>query len=60
MNNTYQYSTVENRPIACNFCGAFVQGHITEKKDPKTNQVVKECRWACGRCGNLSKIGNVK
>jgi len=60
MNNTPQYQTLENRPIACNFCGATVQGRITEKKNPKTQEVVKECRWTCSRCNNLSKIGNVK
>jgi ribosomal protein S27AE len=60
MNNIPQYQTVENRPVACSFCGANVQGRITEKTDPRTKQIVKECRWACGRCGNLSKIGNVK
>jgi hypothetical protein len=60
MNNTPKYQTLENRPIACNFCGAHVQGRITEKKDPKTNEIIKECRWTCGRCNNLSRIGNVK
>lgn len=60
MNNTPQYQTLENRPIACTFCGAHVQGKITEKKNPKNNEIVKECRWTCGRCNNLSRIGNVK
>jgi hypothetical protein len=60
MNNTPQYQTLENRPIACSFCGANVQGRITEKTDPKTKQIVKECRWTCGRCNNLSRIGNIK
>jgi hypothetical protein len=60
MNNISQYAQVENRPIACNFCGALVQGRISEKLDPKTNETTKECRWVCGRCNNLSKIGNVK
>lgn len=55
-----QYAQVENRPIGCTFCGAMIQGRVSEKKDPKTNEIVKECRWVCGRCGNLSKIGNVK
>lgn len=58
-NNIPQYQTVENRPIGCMFCGAQVYGKITEKVDPRTNETVKECRWQCGRCGNLSKIGNV-
>jgi hypothetical protein len=60
MNNIPQYQTLENRPIACSFCGASVQGRVTEKTDPKTKQIVKECRWTCGRCNNLSRIGNVK
>jgi hypothetical protein len=60
MNNNAQYQSVENRPIGCTFCGAQVQGRISEKKDPRTKQLVKECRWVCGRCGNLSKVGNVK
>jgi hypothetical protein len=60
MNNTPQYQTLENRPIACSFCGANVQGRITEKTDPKTKQIVKECRWTCGRCNNLSRIGNIR
>ena len=59
MNNTPQYQNVENRPIGCTFCGAHVQGRINEKVNPKTKQVVKECRWVCSRCGNVVKIGNV-
>jgi hypothetical protein len=59
MNNIPQYQAVENRPIGCMFCGAQVYGKITEKVDPRTKETVKECRWQCGRCGNLSKIGNV-
>jgi hypothetical protein len=60
MNNNPQYQTLDNRPIACNFCGAAVQGRVTEKVDPRNNERVKECRWICSRCGNLSKIGNVR
>jgi hypothetical protein len=59
MNNTPQYQTVENRPISCTFCGAQVHGKVNERVDQRTKQVVKECRWACGRCGNIVKIGNV-
>lgn len=59
-NQIPQYQTLQNRPIGCNFCGAQIQGRVTERKDPKTQNVIKECRWSCGRCGNLSKIGNVK
>lgn len=59
MNNNPQYQNVENRPIGCTFCGAHVHGKINENKNPKTKQIVKECRWTCSRCGNLVKIGNV-
>ncbi len=52
--------TVENRPIACHFCGASIHGKITEKTNPQDKQVVKECKWVCARCGNLSKVGVVK
>ena len=60
MNNTPQYQTLENRAIACTFCGASVQGKITPKQDPKTKETVNECRWICSRCNNLVRIGNVK
>jgi hypothetical protein len=60
MNNIPQYQSVDNRPIGCMYCGAHVQGKVTEKKDPRTKETIKECRWQCPRCGNLSKIGNVK
>jgi C4-type Zn-finger protein len=60
MNNIPQYMSVENRPVACNFCGAAVHGKITEKRTPQDKEVVKECRWVCSRCGNLTKIGVVK
>ena len=60
MNSNPQYQTLENRPIACTFCNANVQGRITEKTDPTTKQIVKECRWICSRCGQLSRIGNIK
>lgn len=60
MNNKPHYLTVENRPIPCSFCGASVQGRITEKNDPSSKELVKECRWVCSRCNNLVKIGVVK
>jgi hypothetical protein len=60
MNNNTHYMTVENRPIACHFCGASIHGKITEKTNPQDKQVVKECKWVCARCGNLSKVGVVK
>jgi hypothetical protein len=59
MNNTPQYPTVENRPIGCNFCGAQVHGRVNQVTNPQTKKVTSECRWTCGRCGNLVKIGNV-
>jgi hypothetical protein len=60
MNNKPQYLTVENRPVPCSFCGASVNGRITPKQESSSKEVVKECRWVCGRCGNLVKIGVVK
>jgi hypothetical protein len=59
MNNIPQYQTVENRPIECMFCGAQVYGKVTQTADQRTKETIKECRWQCGRCGNLSKIGKV-
>lgn len=59
MNNISQYQNVTNRAIGCTFCGAQVNGRVNERLNPKTKQVIKECRWACSRCGNLVKIGNV-
>jgi hypothetical protein len=60
MNNKTEYQSVNNRPIGCHFCGAQVQGRVTESKDPKTNQLSQDCRWVCGRCGNLVKVGKIK
>jgi hypothetical protein len=55
-----QYLTVENRPIACSFCGATVNGKVTERMDYNSKETVKECRWTCPRCSNLVKVGVVK
>jgi radical SAM superfamily enzyme YgiQ (UPF0313 family) len=60
MNNRPQYLTVENKPIACSFCGASVHGKITEQKSYSSKEIIKECRWVCARCGNLVKVGIVK
>jgi len=60
MSNIPQYQTLENRPISCTFCGATVHGRINERIDPSTKQVVKECKWICGRCNNMVRIGNVQ
>jgi hypothetical protein len=57
MKNNPQYQLVENKPISCTFCGASVMGRIVESKDPRSKQVIKECKWICSRCGNLSKVG---
>jgi hypothetical protein len=58
--SNYQYQVLENKPIGCTFCGAHVQGKVTPKVDSKTKETINECRWICSRCGNLSKVGNVK
>ena len=58
-NNTPTYQQVNNRPIGCHFCGAQVHGRILETTNPNTKETVKECRWVCGRCGNLVKVGKV-
>jgi len=60
MNQTPQYQTVENRPIGCMFCGAQVHGRVYQKTDNRSKTTVNECRWQCGRCGNLSKVGIIK
>ena len=60
MNNNPQYQNVSNVQIGCTFCGANVQGKVNQVQNPKTKEVVKECRWVCARCNNLVKIGNVK
>jgi hypothetical protein len=57
MNNVPSYQVLNNRPMGCSFCGANINGRITEKTDPKTKQIIKECRWICSRCGNVSRIG---
>jgi hypothetical protein len=59
MNQSAQYQSVANKPIGCTFCGATVQGKVNQSTNPKTKQIVKECRWVCSRCNNLVKIGNV-
>lgn len=58
--NIPQYQTMENKPIGCTFCGAFIQGKVTPRINTQTKQVVNECRWVCSRCGNLTKVGVVK
>lgn len=59
-NITPHYQKVTNIPVGCTFCGATVNGKVNQVTDPKTKQVVKECRWICSRCNNLVKIGNVQ
>lgn len=58
-NNNYSYPTLTNRPMPCSFCGATVQGKIMERQDPKTKEVIKECHWICGRCGNVTRVGRL-
>jgi len=58
-NTSYGYQTLINRPIACIFCSATINGRVQERKDPKTKEIVKECHWICNRCGNVSKVGNL-
>jgi hypothetical protein len=61
MTNTKpQYQKVENKPISCSFCGTAVMGRIVESFDPKTKESQKLCKWICGRCGNLSKVGALR
>jgi hypothetical protein len=60
MNNLPEYQAVDNRPIGCSFCGAQVQGRILDTIDPQTKEPTKECRWICGRCGNLVKVGKLR
>jgi C4-type Zn-finger protein len=52
-------NTVTNKPIGCTFCGANVQGQITQVQNPYTKAVENICRWVCSRCGNLVKTGKV-
>ena len=59
-NQTYGYQELVNRPMPCSFCGATVNGRVTEKQDSRTKEVIKECRWLCCRCGNVSRIGKLK
>jgi len=59
MNNKPEYQSLSNRPIACTFCGAHVDGRIVESVDQRTKKVEKNIRWQCGRCGNLVRQGKV-
>jgi len=59
MNNRPEYQSLANRPIACTFCGAHVDGRIVENVDQRTKTVEKNIRWQCGRCGNLVRQGKV-
>lgn len=43
----------ENRPMSCTTCGAGPwHGREEDVEDRFTNEVVTECIWLCGRCGN--------
>jgi hypothetical protein len=58
--STPQYQIVQPTQVACTFCGANVHPRINEIHNPQTKEVTKECRWSCGRCGNLVKVGRVQ
>lgn len=45
---------IENRPMPCSICGNYVQG--TESSYTVKSGVMHECRWICGRCGNLVRV----
>jgi hypothetical protein len=57
MNQKPEYQSLSNKPIACTFCGAQVNGKVTETMDPRTKTTDKLCKWTCGRCGNLVRVG---
>lgn len=59
MNINPSYNTVSNRPIACTFCGAHVNGQVNQVKNSNTQEVENICKWVCSRCGNLVKVGKV-
>jgi hypothetical protein len=59
MNNQSSYATVANRPIACTFCGAHVQGQVTPIQNPNTKITENVCKWVCSRCNNLVRVGKV-
>jgi hypothetical protein len=59
MNLKPEYQTLANKPIACTFCGAQVNGRVLETVDPKTNTSEKLCKWQCARCGNLVRVGKL-
>ena len=59
MNQNPEYQTLVNKPIACTFCGAQVNGRITENLNPHTKESEKLCKWQCARCGNLVRMGKV-
>ena len=44
---------VENRPMNCTTCGAGPwHGREEQNLDRYTGEVIVECSWVCGRCGN--------
>ena len=59
MNLKPEYQTLANRPISCTFCGAQINGKVTETIDPKTKTADKLCKWQCERCGNLVRVGKI-
>jgi hypothetical protein len=60
-NNKVSYQELNNKPMGCMFCGNVIpKARIVERKDPKTKEVIQECHWICGRCGNVSRIGKMR
>lgn len=60
-NQKFSFQTLNNRAMGCMFCGATIpKARIVERKDPKTKEVITECHWICGRCGNVSRVGNAR
>lgn len=60
MDNTPSYNTVTNKPISCTFCGAQINGQVTQVQNSATKQIENICKWVCYRCGNLVKMGKVE
>jgi hypothetical protein len=55
----YSYNTVVNRPVPCTYCPSTVHGRIVKTKiAPDKEETI--CKWICGRCGNLVKVGKIE
>lgn len=58
MHNNTSYNQVTNKPIPCTFCSNTVQGRVLTIKE--NSKDINLCKWICGRCGNLIKMGQIK